>query len=131
MSILSQSSIALPLLRTFSRRAISFTRNASLLAAVMLCAERCSFAEYRIERIASGLNQPSSAAFAPGDNSTMYILERWKNENASRGKVLKYNIATRTKTTILDLSSRPLGGTGSDLGAMSIVFHPDFNVPAS
>src|SRR4051812_12113249 len=131
MTSLSQSPLALPMRRTFLQCPIPFTRTVSLLAALVLCAARGSFAEYRIERIASGLNQPSSVAFAPGDNNTMYILERSQNDNANLGKVLKYDIATRTRTTILDLSSRPLGGTGSDLGAMCIVFHPDFNVPAS
>src|SRR5262249_3475867 len=61
----------------------------------------------------------------------MYIVERTQNDNASLGKVLKYDIATRTKTTILDLSSRPEGGTGSDLGAITIAFHPGFNDPTS
>jgi hypothetical protein len=131
MSILRQSPVAMPLLRTYSQCAISLTRNASLLAAVVLWAARGSFAEYRIERIASGLNQPSAAAFAPGDNNTMYILERSQNNNVNLGKVLKYDIPTRTKTTILDLGSRALGGGTSDLGATCLVFHPDFNVQGS
>jgi hypothetical protein len=130
-NILGQSPFAMPLLRTFPHCAIPFTRSASLLAALVLCAARGSFAEYRIERIASGLNQPSSVAFAPGDNNTMYILERSQNDNVNLGKVLKYDIATRTKTTILDLGSRALGGTGSDLGAMCLAFHPGFNDPTS
>src|SRR5258708_1932121 len=97
MNSLSQSPVATPLLRTFPHCASSFMRNASLFAALVLCAARGSFAEYRIERIASGLNQPSSVAFAPGDNNTMYILERTQNNNVNMGKVLKYDIATRTK----------------------------------
>jgi hypothetical protein len=125
------SPVAMPLLRTFAHCAFPFMRSAMVLAALVLCATRGSFAEYQIQRIASGLDQPSSAAFAPGDNNTMYIVERTQNDNASLGKVLKYDIATRTKTTILDLVSRPEGGTGSDLGAMTIAFHPDFNVPGS
>src|SRR4051812_23399844 len=131
MTSLSQSPLALPMRRTFLQCPIPFTRTVGLLAALVLCAARGSFAEYRIERIASGLNQPSSVAFAPGDNNTMYILERSQNDNANLGKVLKYDIATRTRTTILDLGSRPLGGTGSDLGAMCLAFHPDFNDPSS
>src|SRR6185369_9677069 len=131
MKSLSQSPVAAPLLHTLLHCAISFTRNAGLLAGLLLCAARGSFAEYRIERIASGLNQPSAAAFAPGDNNTMYILERSQNDNVNLGKVLKYDIATRTKTTILDMSSRLLGGTGSDLGAMCLAFHPGFNDPTS
>jgi len=106
-------------------------RNSVLLVILILCAARGACAQYRIERIASGLNQPSSVAFAPGDNSTMYILERAQNNNVNLGKVLKYDIATRTKTTILDLVGRPLGGGTSDLGAMCIALHPDFNVPAA
>src|SRR3954462_3429887 len=128
---LSQRPAVMRLLRIFRHSAIPFARNASLLAALVLGAASGSFAEYRIERIASGLNQPSLVAFAPGDNNTMYILERSQNDKNSLGKVLKYDIPTRTKSTILDLSSRPLGGTGSDLGAMCLVFHPDFNDPSS
>ena len=124
MNSLSQSPVAMLLQRTFAHCAIPFARNASLVAALVLCAARGGFAEYRIERIASGLNQPSSVAFAPGDTNTMYILERSQNDNVNLGKVLKYDIPTRTKTTILDLASRPLGGTGSDLGDMCLVFHP-------
>src|SRR5215467_5938224 len=123
------SPVAMPLLRTFAHWAFPFTRNAMVLAALLLGIVRSSFAEYRIERIASGLNQPSSIVFAPGDNNTMYILERTQNNNVNMGKVLKYDIATRTKTTILDLSSRMVGGADSDLGAMCLAFHPDFNVP--
>src|SRR3954453_18693638 len=118
MNSLSQSPVAMSLLRTFPHCAIPYTRNASLLAALVLCAARGSFAEYRIERIASGLNQPSSVAFAPGDNNTMYILERSQNDDVNLGKVLKYDIATRTKSTILDLGGRLVGGADSDLGAM-------------
>src|SRR6476661_8453327 len=131
MYSLSQSRFVRPLLQSFPHCASPFTRSASLLAALVLCAARGSFAEYRIERIASGLNQPSAAAFAPGDNNTMYILERSQNDNVNLGRVLKYDIPTRTKTTILDLVSRQLGGTGSDLGAMCLVFHPGFNDPTS
>src|SRR6476469_3006067 len=112
------SPIPTPLLRTFAHRAIQFTRNGSMFAAIVLGAARGGFAEYRIERIASGLNQPSSVAFAPGDNNTMYILERTQNDNVNLGKVLKYDIPTRTKTTILDLGSRAFGGKGSELVAM-------------
>src|SRR3954447_13289849 len=125
------SPIAIRLPRTFSRFPIRLVRLASLLAALMLCAARGSFADYRIERIASGLNQPSSVAFAPGDNNTMYIVERSQNNNVNMGKVLKYDIATRTKSTILDLGGRLVGGADSDLGAMCLVFHPDFNEPSS
>src|SRR5262245_30779845 len=128
---LRQSPIVMPLLRAISHCVILWTRNASWLAALVLCAARGSFAEYRIERIAAGLNQPSSMAFAPGDNSAMYIVERTQNNNVNMGKVLKYDIATRTKSTILDLRSRAVGGGDSDLGAMCIAIHPEFNVPAS
>src|SRR4051812_3141969 len=130
-NILGHNPVAMSLLRPVPHCAIPFTRTAIVLAAVVLCAARSSFAEYRIERIASGLNQPSSVAFAPGDNNTMYILERSQNDNNNLGKVLKYDIPTRTKSTILDLGSRPWGGRASDLGAMSFVFHPVFNAPSS
>src|SRR5690348_7171587 len=105
MDSVSQGPVAASFLRTLLHCAISFTGSAGLHVAWLLCVARCSFAEYRIERIASGLNQPSSAAFAPGDNNAMYIVERTQNDNANLGKVLKYDIATRTKATILDLSS--------------------------
>lgn len=124
-------SLATPLSRLRTHRTRQFARTIIGLAAFFLSATDAAFAEYRIERVASGLNQPSSVAFAPGDNNTMYILERTQNNNFNMGKVLKYDIATRTKTTILDLSSRAVGGGDSDLGAMCLAFHPEFNDPSS
>src|SRR6187397_2969618 len=99
MRTLSQRPVAVSLLGNLLHIVIPLARNFCLLAALVLCVARDSFAEYRIERIASGLNQPSSVAFAPGDNNTMYILERSQNDNVNLGKVLKYEIPTRTKTT--------------------------------
>src|SRR5205085_2406293 len=69
--------------------------------------------DYRIERIASNLNQPTYVSQAPGDPSNiLYLTERTSNTvagfNAANqmGKIYRYDTVTRVKTLVLDLSSR-------------------------
>ena len=52
------SPVAMSVLRTLAHSAIPLTRNAIMFASLVLCAARGSFAEYRIERIASGQISP-------------------------------------------------------------------------
>src|SRR5947209_1232328 len=70
---------------------------------------------YRIERIASGLNQPTYVTQAPGDPSNiLYFSERTRDANPGfsvsnvMGKIYCYDVNTRTKALVLDLSSRPV-----------------------
>ncbi|HEY2761550.1 MAG TPA: PQQ-dependent sugar dehydrogenase, partial [Pirellulales bacterium] len=77
-----------------------------------------AWAEIRLERVATGLNSPTFVTQAPGDPSSLYIVQR-------NFQVLKYNLATRISTTVLDLSSSRFTSTG-DAGAVGLAFSPDF-----
>ena len=86
---------------------------------------------FRIERIASGLNQPTYVTQAPGDPANiLYFTERTSNTIGGfgavneMGKVWRYDVNTRTKTLVLDLSSRDVT---NDDGLQTIAFSPDFN----
>jgi glucose/arabinose dehydrogenase len=86
--------------------------------------------DYRIERIASGLNQPTYVTQAPGDPpNIIYFTERTSNTIAGfnavnqMGKIYRYDMNTRTKTLVLDLSSRSVT---QDDGLTAIAFSPDF-----
>ena len=90
---------------------------------------------YRLERIASGLNQPTYVTQAPGDPANiLYYTERTQNAIPGfgatniMGRVWRYDVDTRTKTLVLDLSSRSVT---NDTGLQTIAFHPDFNTPAT
>src|SRR5688572_651068 len=90
---------------------------------------------YRIERIASGLNQPTYVTQAPNDPANiLYYTERTLNAlpgfgaNNVMGRVWRYDVNTRTKTLVLDLSTRSVT---NDTGLQTIAFHPDFNTPAT
>ena len=91
--------------------------------------------EYRIERIASGLNQPTYVTQAPGDPANiLYFTERTSNTRAGfqavnqMGKVWRYDVNTRQKTVVLDLLQRQVI---EDSGLQTIAFGPDFNTPGA
>jgi hypothetical protein len=93
----------------------------SLALAVVACAGRLD-AAYTVERVVSGLNQPTYMAQAPGDNNHLYIVERIEPGGTSLGRILAYDQLTKTSTTFLDLS----GTVVSDGGLLSMTFHPDY-----
>jgi glucose/arabinose dehydrogenase len=104
-------------------------------AVTVLAADRASARNYRIERIASGLNQPTYVAQAPNDPANiLYYTERTKDAIPgfgavnTMGRVWRYDVNTRTKSLVLDLSSRSVT---QDTGLQTITFHPDFNTPAT
>ena len=91
--------------------------------------------DYRIERIASGLNQPTYVTQAPGDPANiLYFTERTSNTIGGfgpvndMGKVWRYDVDTRAKTLVLDLSTRDVI---NDDGLQTIAFSPDFNTPGA
>lgn len=90
---------------------------------------------YRLERIASGLNQPSYVTQAPGDPANiLYYTERTSDTIGGfsvvnrMGKVWRYDVDTRSKELVLDLSNRRVI---EDTGLQTIAFSPDFNTPGS
>jgi hypothetical protein len=109
--------------RRMSRRALAL----SLLAVPSVAS-----AGYRIERIASGLNQPTYITQAPGDPANiLYYTERTRDAIAGfsainqLGRVWRYDVNTRTRSLLLDLNGS--GTVTNDTGLQSIAFHPEFN----
>ena len=114
-------------------RKFAFCAASGVLAAAP--APSANAQNYRIERIAAGLNQPTFVTQAPGDPShVLYYIERTVSPNATfgansaMGKVSRYDVNTRTSTTVLDLSTRSLTQDG---GLLGLAFHPDFNAVGS
>jgi glucose/arabinose dehydrogenase len=96
---------------------------------------RADARNYVIERIASGLNQPTYVTQAPGDPANiLYFTERTQDANPGfgavnvMGKIWRYDVDTRTKSVVADFSSRSVT---NDTGLHTIAFHPDFNTPAT
>jgi glucose/arabinose dehydrogenase len=79
-------------------------------------------AAYRVERVASGLNQPMFVAQAPGDPSSLYIVER-QGVDDTAGRILKRDLNSQTNQVFLDFAGNAFTGDG---GVLSMAFHPDF-----
>jgi hypothetical protein len=122
-----------PLLTT-TRRLLSCLPLA--MTAVSIPSAAVLAGDYRIERIASGLNQPNYITQAPGDPANiLYYVERVQpptdgsysiqafNEVNHMGKVVRYDTNTGTKTTVLDLYDQKVF---QDTGLQSVAFSPDF-----
>jgi hypothetical protein len=78
-------------------------------------------ADYTVERVVGGLNQPMYVTQAPGDNGSLYIVER--NDGGNQlGRIRKLNLQTQALTTFLDVT----GSIISDGGLLSMTFHPAF-----
>lgn len=103
----------------------------AVVAVLVSWGRSASARNYRIERIASGLNQPTYVTQAPNDPvNILYYTERTRDANPGfgasnvMGRIWRYDVTTRTKTLVLDLSSRSVT---QDTGLQTIAFHPDFN----
>jgi glucose/arabinose dehydrogenase len=84
---------------------------------------------FALERLATGLQQPTYVTQAPGDNNNVYFVERTSvvagNAKGGLGKIWKFDLTTRTKSLFLDF--QPGSNTVSnDSGLLTINFHPDF-----
>lgn len=78
-------------------------------------------AAYTVERVVGGLNQPMGVLQAPGENGSLYIVER--NDGGNQlGRVRKYDLQTQSFTTFLDVA----GAITSDGGLLGMTFHPDY-----
>ncbi|MBN8813854.1 MAG: PQQ-dependent sugar dehydrogenase [Sphingomonas sp.] len=69
-----------------------------------------------VRRIATGLNQPMMLAPIPGDNATMFLIERG-------GNVYRFTTATGAKTLITTV---PGVTTDGERGLLGIAARPDF-----
>jgi glucose/arabinose dehydrogenase len=85
-----------------------------------------AYGAFRIVPIKTGLNQPTHVAQAPGDTSSVYIMERiTPGSPTTMGRILKHDLATGTSSTFFNFSNV---GTGisQDSGLLTMAFHPDF-----
>lgn len=78
-------------------------------------------AEFAVQRVLTGLNQPVYVTQAPGDNANLFIVER-RSVDGSLGDIVKYNRLTGASSTFLDLPGTVLQGGGM----LGMAFHPDF-----
>jgi hypothetical protein len=96
---------------------------AALLVACWLAAGwgESARAAYTVERVVGGLNQPMGVMQAPGENGSLYIVER--NDGGNQlGRVRKYDLQTQTFSTFLDVT----GAITSDGGLLGMTFHPNY-----
>lgn len=94
--------------------------------ALVACYANSQFAVGAISgttRIASGLNAPVFASFAPGDNTHMFVLEK-----DGAVKVVDVNAKTVLSTNFLTINDTDAGGEG---GLLGLAFHPGYNQPTS
>ena len=101
----------------------------------ILWAPRAFAVDYVVERVASGLAQPTYMTQAPGDPSNIiYYSARISAVSGtgggfgtinSMGAIYRYDMNTRTSTKVLDLGTRQLTG---DEGLVGFAFSPDFNI---
>jgi Glucose / Sorbosone dehydrogenase len=80
-----------------------------------------AYAAYSVTRVANGLNQPTYLTQAPGDNSSLYFVER-SDANSQLGRIRKFDLQTQSLSTFLDLT----GQITSDGGVLSMAFSPDY-----
>ncbi|TWT85323.1 hypothetical protein Pla123a_01300 [Posidoniimonas polymericola] len=112
--------------RTFSLIAALCGLSAAIHAA--------SAQSYRVERVASGLQQPLYVDQAPGDpDNIIYYMTRVTTGgvnagSGTHGSLWRYDMDTQASTEVLNLSHRDLT---LDLGPQGLAFHPDFNNPGT
>ncbi|MFO0788472.1 MAG: PQQ-dependent sugar dehydrogenase [Pirellulales bacterium] len=78
-------------------------------------------AAYTVGRVVGGLNQPTFMTQAPGDGTSLYIVER-SDAGSQLGRIRKYDLQTQSLTTFLDMT----GSITSDGGVLSMTFHPNY-----
>jgi GH35 family endo-1,4-beta-xylanase len=98
----------------------------TLVFALAFAPADASAQDFTINKVVGTLNQPTFVTFAPGDDNDLYIAELVSAVNATNsnlGRIIRYNRATQTKTTVVDLTGLT---TKNDGGVVGIAFHPDF-----
>lgn len=103
---------------------LSLNQRIGLLAAswVLACIAATSLqAAYTVQRVVNGLNQPMFMTQAPGDGTSLYIVER-ADSGSQLGRIRKFDLQSQSLTTFLDLT----GSIASDGGVLSMTFHPNY-----
>ncbi len=95
----------------------------AVLVATLLAVAQPTYAAYTVQRVVAGLNQPMFVTQAPGDNSSLYIVERSDAGN-QLGRIRTYNLQTQTfaPTPFLDVT----GQITADGGLLGMAFHPEY-----
>jgi hypothetical protein len=116
-----------------SRCAIAITLGLTVIVTQSAVAQ-----SYYLERIASGLAQPTFLAQAPGDPANIiYYSTRISAANGTgggfstlndMGGIFRYDMNTRTSQLVMSLEHRQLLG---DEGLAGFAFSPDFNTPGA
>lgn len=99
---------------------------ALLLAIFSLQGSCLQAAGFKVQRIAAGLDQPVDVVQAPGDTSSIYVLEGQTNDfddNNGSGQIIQVDLANGSKTSFLRIQDihRPREG-----GLHGLAFHPDY-----
>jgi len=71
---------------------------------------------FAVEKVATGLNRPTWAGVAPGDDDAIWVLEQ-------PGRVVR--LEGRAREVVIDLSGQVK--LGAEQGLLGIAFHPDFD----
>jgi hypothetical protein len=79
------------------------------------------YADFAVKRVATGLDQPIYMTQAPGDDSTLYVVERL-GTGGTLGQIVTYDPATNSKSLFLDVG----GSAVLDGGILGMTFHPDY-----
>ncbi|MEX0610925.1 MAG: PQQ-dependent sugar dehydrogenase [Pirellulales bacterium] len=107
-------------MRLLYEQVIRPARLAFVSLGVVALAVGPSRGDYTVQRVVNGLNQPMYVTQAPGDNTSLYIVERADAGN-QLGRIRQFNLQTQALSTFLDVS----GSIVSDGGLLSISFHPE------
>jgi len=98
-----------------------FALRAAFASICVFAVQPTAEAQYTVTQILDGLNQPIYITQAPGDDDSLYIVERSVN-GGDVGRVLRHDPTTGINTTFVDLP----GDVISDGGALNLTFHPNY-----
>jgi glucose/arabinose dehydrogenase len=104
-------------------------RAAGIALAIALCFSAVPLwadSGYLVERVATGLNQPTAVVQAPNDNTDLYIVQRLQRvgSTTTSGGIIEYNPVTHASSTFLDLASGL--PNVQDGGILSLAFSPNY-----
>ena len=102
--------------------AIAVTATAATVMGPLAPTAQAGF-EIGTVRVASGLNRPVGATYAPGDESRLFIIEK-----PGRIRILDLDSGSLNPGYFLDISSLVNGGTSAndERGLLGLAFHPDY-----
>lgn len=82
--------------------------------------------QYAVQRVLGGLDRPTYLTQAPGDNTTLYIIENQIGTGTTGtgvGRIIAYNPVNQAQSTVLEFDQID---TTLEGGVHTMAFHPDF-----